>query len=103
MIADTGKRDYFISNIYRKDLCTSRTFLIKSLGKNHGCGFCTRPLLSEGVNWLVGVTNCMFCIVLFPFKFYCFLSTVWALAIKMSQRIGKLIKKKLLKGIFKVD
>ena len=25
--------------------------------KNRGCGLYTRPLLSEGVNWLVGVTN----------------------------------------------
>ena len=49
------------------------------------------------------VTKQMFCIVLFPFKFYRFLSTVWAVAIKTSQRIGKLIKKKFLKGIFKVD
>ena len=49
------------------------------------------------------VTKQTFCIVPFPFKFYRFLSTVWALAIKMSQRRGKLIKKKLLKGFFKVD
>ena len=42
---------------YRKDLCISRTFLLKFWAKNRGCGLYTRPLLSDRVNWLVVVTN----------------------------------------------
>ena len=42
---------------YRKDLCISHTFLLKFQAENRGCGLYTRPLLSQGVNWLVGVIN----------------------------------------------
>ena len=44
-------------NNYRKDLCISRTFLLKFWAKNRGCGLYTRPLLSDRVNWLVVVIN----------------------------------------------
>ena len=43
--------------IYRKNSCISRTFLPKFWVQNCRCGLYTRPLLSKGVNWLVGVTN----------------------------------------------
>ena len=42
---------------YRKHSCISRTFLLKFRAKNRGCGLYTRPLLSEGVNGIVGVTD----------------------------------------------
>ena len=48
---------FFIFEKYRKDLCISRTFLLKFWAKNRGCGLYTRPLLSDRVNWLVVVTN----------------------------------------------
>ena len=39
--------------IYRKNSCISRTFLLKFWAQNGGCGLYTRPLLSEGANCLV--------------------------------------------------
>ena len=41
----------------RKNSSISRTFLLKFWAKNRGCHLYTRPLLSEGVKWLVGVAN----------------------------------------------
>ena len=49
--------DNMCNKMYCKDSCVSRTFLLKFWDKNRGCGLYMRPLLSEGVNWLLGVTN----------------------------------------------
>lgn len=44
-------------SIYHKDSCISHTFLLKVWAKNRWCSLYARPLLSEGVNWLLEVTD----------------------------------------------
>ena len=43
--------------IYCEDLCIGCTFLHKFWAKNPGCSLYTRPLLSQGVHWLVAGIN----------------------------------------------
>ena len=57
MAADASNGFVINHEVYRKDSCISRTFLLKFWAKNCRCGLYTKPFLSGRVNWLVVVTN----------------------------------------------